>query len=281
MYPYFHWILLSLLFGVTSLFGADDVGEELSQLVERQKSLIAWAGRVGTQDELEDLRRPLQSLINDYEALLKTHPDEPAVYVSYALLLKSDVVSEHRRAAGLLLKANEINPDLPLVKNELGNFVAEEGKPLDALNYYLAAASLDPNESLYHYQIGNLLTEARETFVHSGHWTSQSVDDGVIKAFAKAAELAPDRIDLGYRHAMAFYDLENPRWEEALSAWQDLHVKVSTPIEHQTLSLHEARVLAKLERMTEAQLKVAGVTETILQAQKEKLIAEWSDKPDK
>ena len=53
-------------------------------------------------------------------------------------------ISMRKQAVAILLKANQLDPDIPLVKNELGNYLAEEGKPLEALNYYLSAVKLEP-----------------------------------------------------------------------------------------------------------------------------------------
>ena len=68
------------------------------------------------------------------------------------------------------MRANQLDSDLPLVKNQLGNYLAEEGRPLEAINYYLAATRLEPKEPLYHFQIGTLLSAARDDFLKSGEW---------------------------------------------------------------------------------------------------------------
>ena len=131
------------------------------------------------------------------------------------------------------------------MKNELGNYLAEEGKPLEAINYFLSAIKLEPGEPLYHYQLGTLLYEARDDFLRSGEWTRASVDHSMQEAFRAAAELAPDRIEFTYRYAESFYDMKDPDWTAALRAWEGLEAHAESEIERQTMRLHEANVLMK------------------------------------
>src|SRR5208282_5215792 len=119
-----------------------------------------------------------------YESLLRDNPDFAAGYASYGYMLWR--VGARKEAVAILLKANQLDPDIPLVKNELGNYLAEEGKPMEALNYYLAAIKLEPGEPLYHYQLGTLLYEARDDFMKSGEWTRASIDKAMFEAFRKA-----------------------------------------------------------------------------------------------
>ena len=156
---------------------------DLKALVERQRGLLAAAGSKASQAELEDLHMQFQELCNDYERFLDKYPNLAAGYVSYALFLNKPVIDERKRAAVLLLKANQLNPDLPVVKNQLGNYLVEQGKPIEALNYYLSAVKLAPKEPLYHYQIGALLTEARDDFLKAGEWTRATLDKTMQDAF--------------------------------------------------------------------------------------------------
>jgi len=183
-------------------------------------------------------------------------------------------VDQRKLAAAMLLKANQLDPNLPLVKNQLGNYLAEEGRPLDALNYYLAAVKLAPDEPLYHYQIGSLLTEAREDFIKSGAWTRATIDQAMQDAFEKATALAPGNVGYAYRFGESFYDLERPEWSAALVFWKALETKVTAPVEKETIRLHEANVLIHQQKFAEARAVLATVTDEKLQAQKQKLVAQ-------
>lgn len=253
---------------------ADPAADELASLVARQQPLLEQAATKQTPEELEDLHPRFQKLVGDYEALLARHPGFAAAHASYGLLLANPVIGERKQAAVQFLAANRLDPDIPLVKNQLGNFLAEEGKPLEALHYYLEAVALSPREPLYHHQIGTLLVEARDTFLTSGQWTRQKLDDAMLDAFAEAADLAPDRFDHAYRHAMAYYDLAEPEWPAALELWRELQEHVETAADRQLLQLHEANVLGKLGQTAQARALLRKVTEPVLAVQKQKLLAE-------
>ncbi len=268
------FVLLMCWLSAVCVHADDKAVESLKRLVERQRVLLAEAAKKTELVEMEDLRGRFQDLVFDYEAYIKRHPKEPAGYVSYALLLGQPVIDERKRAAALLLKANQLDPNLPLVKNQLGNYLAEEGKPLDALNYYLAAVRLAPEEPLYHYQIGVLLTEAREDFVKSDAWTRTTLDEAMQEAFERASALAPGNAAYAYRFGESFYDLERSEWSAALAFWRTFEEKVSSPIEKETIRLHQANVLIKQEKFSEARGVLATVGEPALQAQKQKLVAQ-------
>ena len=153
--------------------------------------------------------------------------------------------------------------------------------PRDALNYFLAAIKLEPKEPLYHYQLGTLLTEAREDFLKGGEWTRAALDEAMRHAFQRAAELAPDRFEFAYRYAESFYDLATPDWEAALKLWAALEEKAPTPIERQTMRLHAANILVKMGRRDHARTLLETVDEPSLQKQKQKLVAQLAETPKK
>jgi tetratricopeptide (TPR) repeat protein len=179
----------------------------------------------------------------------------------------------------MLLKSNQLDPNIPLVKNQIGNLLAEDGRPLDAFPYFMAAIKLSPKEPLYHYQVGTLLHDAQDDFLKSGEWTRAALDHATHGAFKTAADLAPDRFEFGYRYAESFYDLAEPQWDEALKVWAALEEKADSPIERQTLRLHAANILLKQGHADRAQLLLGTVTEPELQGQKQKLIAPPAETP--
>ena len=246
----------------------------LKSLVERQRDLLAEVTKKTTRAEVEDLHAQFQELMFNYDDYLKKYPEVAAGYVSYAMLLSQPVVDQRKLAAAMLLKANAIDPNLPLVKNQLGNYLAEQGRPLDALNYYLASVQLAPNEPLYHYQIGVLLTEGREEFLKSGAWTRATLDQGMQDAFEQATALAPGNVAYAYRYGESFYDLERPEWSAALVFWRALESKVANPVEKETIRLHQANVLLHQQKFAEVLTVLETVKEPVLLAQKQKLVAQ-------
>lgn len=248
--------------------------EALKGLLGRQRELLAQSEKKTSQAEMEDLRAAFQDLVFSYEDYLKKYPEVAAGYVSYALLLNQPLLDERKRSAALLLKANQLDANLPIVKNQLGNYLAEEGRPLEALNYYLAAVKLAPEEALYHYQVGSLLTDAREDFLKSGAWTRATLDQAMQEAFEQASARAPGNLGYAYRYGQSFYDLERPEWSAAMVFWQALEAKVTDSGEKETVRLHEASVLIRQRKFAEARGMLATVKEEALQEQKQKLVAQ-------
>jgi tetratricopeptide (TPR) repeat protein len=268
--------LFLLLAGVvlaTSLVAVESENmaeRNLRRIVERQKALFADAAKQGEKLDESNFKQQVQEVTHDYELLLRNNPSFAAGYAAYGYLLGK--IEMRKEATAMLLKANQLDPDLALVKNQLGNLLAEEGKPVQAAPYFIAAIKLEPNEPLYHYQLGTVLAEARDDFIKVGEWTRASLDNAMHHAFQRAAELAPDRFEFAYRYAESFYDMEKPDWDAALKMWSTLEEKAPTAIERQTMRLHAANICIKLGKLAHARALLDTVDDPKLQGQKERLL---------
>lgn len=256
--------------------GTPEAVEGLREVVNRQKAVLAEAREAADASEAEDFRPRLQKVVNDYEALLSKYPDFAAGWAAYGLFLCDPLVEERRPALALLLKANGLDPDIPVVKNQIGVLMAEDGRVIDAFNYFLAASDLAPTEPLYHFQIGLVLDEGRDVFLKTKAWTREALDKSMLAAFARAVALAPDRIDFAYRAAEAYYDLAEPKWDEAYLAWSALEARLEGKVETQTVRLHLARVRWKQGLAGDARELLASVDEPKLATQKALLAAEFA-----
>ncbi len=251
----------------------------LKDIVARQRDLLGRAEKEGDHLDVAWLRGELQSVINSYDILIQKSPDFAPAYVAYGMLLGQ--VGMTREAVGILLKANQLDKEIPVVKNEIGRFLAEDGKLVEALPWIMAALDLEPSQPLYHYHLGKLLTEGRDDFIKTGQFTRASLDKAMLQAFARAAELAPTNFGYAYRHAEAYYDLETPQWDDALALWRKLDAGVETPLEHQTLWLHQANVLIKQGKADEARALAARVTDSALAKQKQTLLDQLAKADEK
>jgi len=262
--------LLLLLAGSAD---AETLSEKsLKDIVARQKNIFARAE--AEKDHLDEawLRGEIQSVINSYDVLIQKAPDFAPAYVAYGQLLGK--VGMTREAVGMLIKANQLDGEIPLVKNEIARFLAEDGKVVDAVPWLTAAIALAPQEPLYHYHLGKLLTEGRDDLIATGQFTRAKLDAAMLEAFKRGAELAPDNFAYAYRAAEAYYDLEQPQWTEALARWTALEERAKPGIEQQTIRLHAANVLIKLGRIDHATALLASVTEQPLLKQKQTLLDE-------
>ena len=250
---------------------------DLKRAIERERMLFDAARESPEQTDRDNMQMQLQEVVQDYERIIRTSPDFVPGYVAYGLLLNR--VGEHRRSAEIFLKANKLDPNLPIVKNQLGNYCAEEGEFQDALEYYLAAIALSPREPLYHYQLGSLLHEYHDNFVLAGRFDAKTGRRQSADAFRRAAELAPDKIPYAYRHAESFYDVDEPDWDAALAAWSAIEARVYPGIERQTIHLHRANILINQSKFTEARALIDRVDEPSLEDNKETLIARLPETP--
>jgi len=267
--------MLPLLLALVAVIpaGAETVAEKsLKEIVARQKNVFA---RAAAEKEYLDeawLRGELQGVINSYDILIQKSPDFAAGYAAYGLLLAQ--VGMTKEAAGMLMKANQLDGEIPVVKNEIARLLAEDGKIPEALPWLTAAVDLDPQEPLYHYHLGKLLIEGRDDLVATGQFTRPSLDRAMLAAFQRAAALAPDNFGYAYRAAEAYYDLAEPRWDDALAAWSALETRAKPGLEQQTIRLHAANVLIKQGKRDHANALLVTVTEAPLQKQKQTLLDE-------
>jgi tetratricopeptide (TPR) repeat protein len=249
----------------------------LKELVSRQDALLAALGKEGTDQD--NVKRDIQNLVFEYDAFLRTYPTFAAGYVTYGLLLGK--VGMRRESASILLKANQLDPDIPIVKNQLGNYLAEEGEPIEAAGYFIAAVRLAPEEPLYHYQLGTVLAEARDDFLKSGQWSRAQLDQTMLQSLKRAAELAPKNFAFAYRYAQSFYDLAEPNWDEALKVWGALEDECSPGLEKETIRLQAANILIKQKKFDHARLLLNTVTTEQLKAQKQTLVDQFPASPAK
>ena len=78
-----------------------------------------------------------------------------------------------------------INPVYPLVHNNLGNALKDQGKPDQAIEAYTKALSIQPNNANAYYNMGIALRE-------------QGKLDEAIEAYKKALSINPDYADAYY-----------------------------------------------------------------------------------
>ncbi|MGA3007505.1 MAG: hypothetical protein ABSE59_06400 [Opitutaceae bacterium] len=255
--------------------------DTLKDLVAREHALFAEAEK--NQDspdfDQDNFKTQLQQVADAYQALLRDKPSFTEARVAYGQMLWK--IDMRKAAVAQLVEANELDKDIPLVKNLLGDYLAEEGQPVEALPYFMAAIKLAPREALYHYNLGLLLFAARDDFLKTGLWTRVALDHSMIEAFRHASELAPDRSEYAYRYAKAFDDLETPDWTAALGVWRVLALKAKPGLELQFLQLQQARILLKQMKPAAARPLLDAVTDPALAGQKQKLVAQLPPMPGK
>lgn len=250
---------------------------ELRRIVEREKTLYKAADENPLGIDRDNVEMQLREVAQDYERIIRNSPDFVPAYVAYGMLLTK--VGERKKAAEYFLQANKLDPSIAIVKNQLGNYCAEEGEFQDAMEYYLSAIAIEPDEPLYHYQLGTLLHEYQDQFVAAGRLDVATAKRQSVAAFRKAAELAPDSFPYAYRYAESYYDRDIPEWREAIATWTKLRDRANPGVEQQTIDLHIANILIIQERFSDARAILSGVTDPTLKENRETLVARLPENP--
>lgn len=251
----------------------------LVEIVERQHNIFERAAK--ESDHLDEawLRGELEGVIKSYDILIQKNPDYALGYGGYGMLLGK--VGMKKEAVIMLLKANKLDPTLSEVKNQIGVYLAEDGKPVDALPWVSAAIDLEPKKALYQFHLGELLAAGRADFVRTGQFDDGKIDQTMLNAFQHASELSPGDFPIAYRYAKAYYELATPRWTEALAVWEKLEQTAPNDTQRQLVRMQRANVLMKLGRAGEAKPLLDTVTNMELATEKQTLLDELAKAGDK
>lgn len=267
-------LLLCILLAVAAVgnsFAAETLQEKnLREIVARQRAMFEKAEAEGNDLDEAAFATEAKTIASMYDVFIGKHPDYVPGLVTYGLFLAK--LDMNRAAAAMLLRANKLDPNIALVKNELAKLVAEDGKPVEALPYLTAAIDLEPKEAFYHYHLGRLLLAAKDDFLTAGEFTRPAIEKTMLEAFARAAELAPNNWEYAMQYAKSFYELDVPQWDAALAAWDKLATKATTSSLRQLIKLHRANVLAQAGRAEEARIALADVSDAQFAAEKQRVL---------
>ena len=222
----------------------------------------------------DDLERHINELIQSYSTYLTENPDDVSALILYGKLLRR--VDKNDEAFSAFLQADKLNSKIAVVKQQIGNHMAETGKGKAALTFYLNAIQLEPKIPTYHFALGELLYTFRNQFLEEAIFTRDALDREMLKAFQTAVRLEPDNFDAQMRLGEAYYDLASPDWKAALVHWNKLRKDCPNDdtLRRQILDLHKVRVLGKLGRIGEAKELAATIVQPSLQQSKQQVLSE-------
>lgn len=243
------------------------------KLLKIQKDQEAIFRRIEESDgniDTGNLELNVRNLIADYESYLTENPDDIVCLILYGKLFRK--IDRIEDAQLIFLKVNSLDPDLAVVKQQLGNYHAEIGNYEEALGYFLIAVELSPDTALYTYQLGELLYQFRNLFLSSGMFDRDTHDRQMSKAYSESARLDPNNIDFQFRYAESFYDIKDPDWSAALKAWETVGNGVDSEVEIAAVLLHKANIYIKLGEPEKARDIIEKVNVPQLAETKEQLL---------
>ena len=160
-----------------------------------------------------ELTRKAQEIVADYDAYLGANPKDTNALILYGKFLRR--VGQEQHAVGYFLEADSINPKLAVVKQQLANYLIEEGRPIDAFPFLIMTIELAPEQADYHYHLGNFLFLFEDDLAVKG-FGKDSARAFMHKSFKQAAKLSPSNFDYQLRFAQSFFDhpgsRKNPPW---------------------------------------------------------------------
>ncbi|MBU62727.1 MAG: hypothetical protein CMI26_09515 [Opitutae bacterium] len=248
--------------------------QRLGQIVEREQLFLKNSSSRDKPITEEELTRRAQGIISSYESYLEDNPRDVNGLILYGKFLRR--MGQPRHATGLFLEADKIDPRLAVVKQNIANYLVEEGRLADALPFLLKAVELEPKEPVYHHQFGTFLFLFKKDLSSLGIVSIQTNERSMHEAFRSASELAPDNFEYKLRYAQSFFDISDPDFDKALGVWQDLRNEAGDhPLsEREYLALGEARAMTQLGMGKEAVTILKTITSPSLRATRESLIKE-------
>lgn len=235
---------------------------KLKEIVKRQEAIFDWIDADGGEFNQGDFEVAMRNITHQYEDYLLNNPEDIYGYILYGKLLNK--LGEPEHAVRQFLKADQIDPEIDVAKQQLGNYMAEHGKFQEALGFFTQAIELSPGIALYYYQIAEVMNLFRENIVLSGLFTRDEIDNHMQEAFATATSLDPENRLFRFRYAESFYDVDSPDWESVLQLWKTLQEGAQPGIEVEAILLHQANALVELGRFETAKTLLAQVKEPSL-----------------
>lgn len=272
--------LLIIITSTIAVFGAGAAGPDLFKtladiklktIVEAQNNLLEkFAAKANQYTELER-EQAFDNIFRDYELFIANNPKYIHANILYGKLLRQ--VGLTAKAHSIFLAAEKKDPKVAVIKQQLGNYLAEQGEYALALVYFLKAIDLEPSTAVYHYQLGELLHLFKRSFLANGIFMPEKLDNEMLNAFYKAGQLDPTSWIYQVRYAEAFYDIDTPRWDEALRLWKNLESITPSIWEKEFVFLNQARIFIKLQKFVQAKEHLAKVYSPNLEKSRRQLLA--------
>ena len=261
-----------LLFATVALAQSEHATQRLFDIATKEENIYKKIAEDPDYYSEDDIERRIVELLQAYEAYLKDNPDDVSALILYAKLLRR--TGEDEAAFKIFLHADELDPRIAVVKQQIGTYMAEHGNGKVALLYYQQTVELEPDNAIFNYSLGQLLYQFRDDYLEADMFSRDALDRETIKAFGKAAALAPDNFDFQVRLGMAYYDLASPDWRAALLHWNHTAKRFDDPLQTEIITLHKARVLGKLGRRKEARSLADTVKNPALQQSRQQVLDE-------
>ncbi len=221
----------------------------------KEADTIALAGKI--QAEIAPVHEA-------YKLFIKTHPTHARAHLTYASFLTD--IGKEDESLSLLIKATELDPNLPAAWNNLANYYGHFGEVKKAFGHYERAIEIAPKESVYYHNFGTTVFLFRKDVREHYQITEEEVFDKALKLYEKALALDPKNFDLAEDIAQTYYGIRTQdvpsrmaRPAAALKAWRYAETLAPSDFEKQGVFVHKARALIELMQFNDARQQLEQV----------------------
>jgi tetratricopeptide (TPR) repeat protein len=201
-----------------------------------------------------------------FAGLEQKYPRNGAIKNAYAEFLWS--IDQPQRAMETWLAAEKLVPNDAVVLDHLGGGYLAEGDVRKAMSYYLRAVGSAPEDAAAHFSYANVLFIFRHDLLDSTHTDARAVLIEALGEFSEAARLQPNNADYARAFAETFYSIDSPDWHAALAAWEHFYAVTS---QKDFALLNLARVHMKLGQKAEARDRLGQIKDPAYARLKERL----------
>ena len=263
------WFLLIFFLGSITISIADmsRLSElELSKIIDQQNQFF----NNRSQRSQKETTRQAQEIVTNYENFFIENPNDIHGLILFGKFLRK--IGHHQEAFTHFLKADELDPNLAVVKQEIGNFLVENGEVSDAFPFYLMATRLGTEEPFYHHNLGTFIFEFKDKLVE--FHDREKLGILMHESFKKAATLAPNNFDFHLRFAQSFFDFNHSSQNDALAIWDSLLTEFGerTESEQEYIRFMIAKILLQAGKKGKAIKLLRSVKSSLFLKEKEVLL---------
>jgi tetratricopeptide (TPR) repeat protein len=243
----------------------------------RQNQEFAAKGAAIPKDELNRRIRDRFAVSRKaYEDFIQRHPSYAQGRVAYASFLED--LGDEEGSYMQLLKARDLDPKIPSIWNNLGNYYGEHGPLTNAFICYEKAIQLDPTEPVYYQNFGTTVYLYRKDVKEYYHVNEQQVFDKALALYSNATKLDPTNFLMASDVAMTYYGIKPLRTNDALMAWTNALALARDEVEREGVYIHFARIEAQTGQFADAHKRLDAVTNEMYSDLKRRVARSLNDK---
>jgi tetratricopeptide (TPR) repeat protein len=248
----------------------DDASADVDGWIRDNNKFAAQGAGIPPNELNRRIRDRFEPSQKAYLDFIQRHPDNARARIAYASLL-NDLGDEEGEFVQLL-KARDLDPSIPSVWNNLGNYYGEHSPTTNAFICYEKAIELDPTESTYYHNFGTTVYLYRTDVKEYYHINEQQTFDKALGLYSNAMRLDPTNFPLASDVAESYYGIKPLRTNDALLAWTNALNLAHDEIEREGVYIHFARIKMSIGRLAEAKAHLDAVTNELYEPLKTRLV---------